>query len=89
MAIVMKNGKGSVKMPNYDDMGELGIVAQLNDKKNEFCRASMEIADLKKQIRELQGQLKAKEDYANSLMNNMTDICGRTGLTIYERSEEE
>lgn len=76
-------------MPNYDDMGELGKAAELNDKKNEFCRVSMDIADLKKQIRELQGQLKAKEDYANILMNNMTDICGRTGLTIYaERGED-
>lgn len=82
-------GREVLKMPKYDNMGELGKVAELNDKKNEFCRVSMDIADLKKQIRELQGQLKAKEDYANILMNNITDICGRTGLTIYERGEEE
>ena len=75
-------------MPNYDDMGELGIAAELNDKKNEFVKISMDIADIKTQIRNLQGQLKAKEDYANILMNNMTDICGRTGLTIYERGED-
>ena len=72
----------------YDDMGELGISATLNDKKNEFVKVNMEIADIKTQIRNLQGQLKAKEDYANILMNSMMDICGKSGLTIYEERGE-
>lgn len=73
----------------YEKMGELGRVAELNDKKDEYIKINMEIADIKKQIKNLQGQLKAKEDYADILMSNMCDICGQTGLTIYERKDEK
>lgn len=73
----------------YEKMGELGRVAELNDKKDEYIKINMEIADIKKQIKNLQGQLKAKEDYADILMSNMCDICGQTGLTLYERSGEK
>lgn len=73
----------------YEKMGELGRAAELNDKKDEYIKINMEIADIKKQIKNLQGELKTKEDYAYILMSNMRDICGQTGLTIYaERSED-
>ena len=71
-------------MEKYSNMGQLGKAAELNDKKNEYIKINLEIADLKKQIKNLQGELKTKEEYANILINNMVEICGRTGLSIFE-----
>lgn len=67
----------------YEELGNLAPYAELNDKKDEFVKVSMEMVDIKKQIRNLQSELKVKEEYANVLMNRMMDICGSTGLTIY------
>lgn len=63
-------------------------VIKLNELKDEFIRINLEIDETQSQIRMLQGKLKTLEIDRARIKDEMVDICGTTGLTIYKRSDE-
>ena len=62
---------------------------KLEGLKTEFIRINLEIDDIQAQIRSLHSSLRKLEVDRACIKDAMLDICGKTGLTVYERRKED